>query len=391
MCNAIASSCTSLFWTIFLFVLLLYVMAVYVTALVAHHAHDRPEILEGNVGLYYNSVTLSCLTLFQAVTGGLDWREVLKPLVDDVSPYIALPFCFYIAFTVLAMLNVITGIFVESALTAARSSKDAEVQFQMRRLFLRIDADSSGFVSWEEFNDMLVEPSMLRCFKLLGVDPSEASGLFRLLDTDCSGEIDAEEFVMGCLRLQGSAKAIDLATLTYFNKRMATWWGAQMDILKETLARILERQTHAPAGSTASSPQLENGPAKTGRRSSTQSENICANAGRNSRRVSRVSASSYTLEAADPPDKPDIPGSLADFATWSGLKTDQKTLDMRKMRRSTTVPDGNSTVNIRAQVQLLQMQMGKTSSMPKEHKIQEAQVSEGSVEAESESSNGDSE
>merc|ERR1712176_1300937 len=112
---------------------------------------------------------------------------------------------------------------------------------QMRILFLRTDADHSGMVSWDEFWNKLRDPDMLRCFKLLDIDPSEAGGLFTLLDTDCSGEIDAEEFVMGCLRLQGTAKAIDLATLMYFNKRMATWWQEQMGALQGQLATIAEQ------------------------------------------------------------------------------------------------------------------------------------------------------
>merc|ERR1719223_668583 len=82
----------------------------------------------------------------------------------------ALPFTLYIAFTVLAMMNVITGIFVESSLATARVSKDAELLNSMCALFLNTDKDRSGMISWEEFAGKLQDPDMARCFRLLGID-----------------------------------------------------------------------------------------------------------------------------------------------------------------------------------------------------------------------------
>merc|ERR1711972_113952 len=57
---------------------------------------------------------------------------------------------------------------------------------------------------------------------LLELETSEAEGLFHLLDVDESGEVGIEEFIMGCMRLKGTAKSIDLATLLYENKRVHT-------------------------------------------------------------------------------------------------------------------------------------------------------------------------
>jgi len=246
MVDSILNTLKSLASTIVLLLLLIYIVSVYLTSLVAQEAHARPWILEGEKGLgtYYGSVLMSMLSVFQATTSGLDWNDVLKPLMDDISPLMAIPVALYIAFTVLAMMNVITGVFVESALSAARSSKDAELRNKMHMLFKRTDTDASGMISWDEFAGHLEDKDMARCFRLLDIDPSEAKGLFTLLDTDCSGEIDAEEFVMGCLRLQGTAKAIDLATLMYFNKRISTGWlvhvGSIRSSLNEINGRIIE-------------------------------------------------------------------------------------------------------------------------------------------------------
>ena len=50
----------------------------------------------------------------------------------------------------------------------------------------------------------------------------QARGLFNLLDADDSGSISVKEFIQGCLRLRGQAKSIDVATLIYMTKRMAS-------------------------------------------------------------------------------------------------------------------------------------------------------------------------
>lgn len=82
---------------------------------------------------------------------------------------------------------------------------------QMHELFLEADDDGSGTISAEEFEAHLKDPQMLMYLKAIDVNPEEARHLFSLLDTELNGEIEAEALVNGCLRLQGSAKAIELA------------------------------------------------------------------------------------------------------------------------------------------------------------------------------------
>eukprot|EP00913_Durusdinium_trenchii_P003197 g2957.t1 len=64
------------------------------------------------------------------MTGGVDWNDLSLPL-EPISPIMSLIFALYIAFavplfsrqTVLAMMNVVTGVFVESALGSAREDR----------------------------------------------------------------------------------------------------------------------------------------------------------------------------------------------------------------------------------------------------------------------------
>ncbi|CAE7399939.1 CACNA1G, partial [Symbiodinium sp. CCMP2456] len=81
----------------------------------------------------------------------------------------------------------------------------------------------------------LEEPSNLKYFGSLGINASEARGLFGLLDADESGSVSLQEFMQGCLRLRGQAKAIDMATLMYQNKRIVFWLQDRLERLEGSL------------------------------------------------------------------------------------------------------------------------------------------------------------
>merc|ERR1712232_349517 len=115
----------------------------------------------------------------------------------------------------LAVLNVITGVFCQSAMESAQ--RDPELlansllrnrnaqEAQMTALFERIDTDDSGEITISELEALLSDSMVQAHFQALNLKPGDAWTLFKLLDTDQSNKIDLEEFVLGCLQLQGSA------------------------------------------------------------------------------------------------------------------------------------------------------------------------------------------
>lgn len=65
--------------------------------------------------LSYGSLDRTMLTLFQSVTGGLDWANAVHPLMEHVNGiWTALIFTVYVAFAALAMQNVVTGVLFPS-------------------------------------------------------------------------------------------------------------------------------------------------------------------------------------------------------------------------------------------------------------------------------------
>ncbi|CAJ1341465.1 unnamed protein product [Effrenium voratum] len=249
MVMSIAASLRSLMWTIVLLAFLMYGVGVCLTQMVADRGLEDPLIMQRTpeIKLFYGSLVEALVSLFAGITGGIDWNDLLEPLETEIGPWLAALFVLYIAFAVLAMMNVVTGIFVESALQSTRADEEKEVRQQLQELFRHVDAGHDGCISWEEFRQHLENPDMMRCFESLGFDISEAYGLFNLLDTDQSGNIECEELLEGCLRLRGPANAIDVATLQYSSKRVFEWWRGNMDCVQDSLSCILEMLEKAAA------------------------------------------------------------------------------------------------------------------------------------------------
>merc|ERR1719198_1438939 len=97
-------------------------------------------------------------------------------------------FFVYIVSAVLAFLNVTTGVFVEASIKSAKADRDFFMINNVRQLF-KDQTSGNGEMTWDNFVGLLNAPEMQAYFKAIDLDPSEARGLFRLLDLDDSGTV----------------------------------------------------------------------------------------------------------------------------------------------------------------------------------------------------------
>jgi len=225
MIGSIGNSIKSLFWTVLLLFLMIYVVAVCITQIVTFYAEVRPDMLaEGSdLGAHFSSIFLAIFALFGSITGGVDWQSVAQPLLDEIGWPIALLFSLYICFAVFAMLNVVTGIFVESALQGAKAEKDENLAQDVRGAF-KIEEGIDTVFRREDLEQQLAENTCLDKLREMNMSAHEMHELFSLIDVDEQNAIDAEDFVDGCLRLNGPPKAIDVATLMYTLQRQTRMW-----------------------------------------------------------------------------------------------------------------------------------------------------------------------
>lgn len=106
-------------------------------------------------------------------------------------------------------MNVVTGVFVDSVLASAKADKEQYLLNNAREIFKTADEE----MDWAAFQGKMNTPQMLEFFRGIDVDPSEAQGIFSLIDLNESGSINADEFLNGCVKLQGPSKALETAVL----------------------------------------------------------------------------------------------------------------------------------------------------------------------------------
>merc|ERR1712194_637510 len=174
--------------------------------------------LQARFGSLFDAV----LTLFQSMSGGVDWEQVWRDLGALGWGYRGV-YLLFIFFSLYVMLNVVTAVFIESTMARSMSDRGLVVQNEvmekkdflraMRKIFRELDCDFDGSITMEEMQQKMMNPEIGAYFTQLGVDPDQVGKLFFLLDRDKSGTLDQEEFMFGCLKFQGDAKSLDIAVI----------------------------------------------------------------------------------------------------------------------------------------------------------------------------------
>jgi len=201
-------------WSLSALALLNFVCSIYFTEFVLTRKVEGGLKDKAELDRYFGSLTTTMFSLFQAICGGVDWGTLTDVLERESGVLIVFPFFLYIVFNQIAMLNVISGIFLETAMEIARDEREDFVVCNARLVFSAADRQKNGTVNWPDFERALNHPDMQNFFEEVDIRISEAKTLFDLLDTSGDGFISADEFLSGCLRVRGPSKALDLLVLS---------------------------------------------------------------------------------------------------------------------------------------------------------------------------------
>merc|ERR1719379_602203 len=158
------------------------------------------------------------------------------------------------------MIRIITAIFLKETLAAAAADQEHAIRERMRKrdkdiaqlraIFTDFDEDGTGFVTLDEFKRILEDPYVKTWLQVLELEVNEVTGLFRLLDNG-DGTISFDEFVSGVMRMRGGAKAVDLVTLLYENKKIVDRLESLKQMTEVSVA-AMQRVTRRGTGRTAS-------------------------------------------------------------------------------------------------------------------------------------------
>lgn len=252
MLLAILSSAKPLLWAILLLVFIVYLFAVLFLQALTHFLEDaRPADTENfeEMQTFFHSLPMTLLSLFMAISGGVSWWEVVRPIID-VSIFYVVLFLLFVVIMLLAVMNIITGIFVGNAVERASMDRDIASHVEkernainieaLRDLFREIDRQGTGHITLRDFQTMLETEEVKTVLTILDLDIFDAVAFFKILDVDENSRIEIDEFVMGCMRYMGKAKTVDIETLIQENRRMMRRSSDQSNRIEQRLNRMEE-------------------------------------------------------------------------------------------------------------------------------------------------------
>jgi len=166
------------------------------------------------------------------VTGGDDWSGYAD-LLFEIDIFAGVLFCFYVAFTTFAVLNVVSGVFIGNAFKLIEDDTDHTIMEQtesrrkviedMKKVFRKADFDRSGKIGRAEFEEHINDPLVQAYFRQLGLEVDDVSvGMFDLLDFDNDNQLNMEEFVEGCLHVRGTASSLDVERCHFSLRKILT-------------------------------------------------------------------------------------------------------------------------------------------------------------------------
>lgn len=269
----------SMIWAVLLMTMVIYFFAIIFTQSLAVHPYDpedaavdmRRKSAPTETTTYWGTLGTSMLTLLESAIGGVDWKDPLQPLAE-VHWSLAAMFLGYIVFTYFALLNVVTAAFCTTQMEGHHYDRDATVKELISNkesdlhktvdlfsnMILSMDVDGSGKISWDEFSDHLEDSSVQALLALLDMNTKDLYSLFNLLCDKNAVDIDATQFVSGCMHLKGPARSIDLAQFSRRQKKLCDQFDKLERLVKEDIQELRASRGYASSvhnGSGVSMPR----------------------------------------------------------------------------------------------------------------------------------------
>eukprot|EP00927_Polykrikos_kofoidii_P027754 TRINITY_DN2431_c0_g1_i15.p1 TRINITY_DN2431_c0_g1~~TRINITY_DN2431_c0_g1_i15.p1 ORF type:complete len:634 (-),score=104.26 TRINITY_DN2431_c0_g1_i15:88-1989(-) len=222
---AIVSALKAGAWTLLLLGAIIYAFGTMFTAGVIDAMEENPEAdFKDELLPYFGSMSRSMFTLFEAICGGIDWGDAADRL-GDASMIYMLMFYVYIAVTSMIVMNVMTGVFVQSATESAQLDSEQVLALnladndryakRLAEICDHLDPSNSGVITLDRLEVILEDQAIMSYFSMIELDLTDAWSLFRVLDTKEVGALTVDEFARGCLRLRGGARRVDMSNMMY--------------------------------------------------------------------------------------------------------------------------------------------------------------------------------
>jgi len=224
--KSLASTIGTLAWSLVMLSVILFLFALIFVLRVASYLKQQDQDgsldpdLRDTLLKSYGTVETTMRSLFMCSTGGYDWAECFLPLLPTgiFNQWI---FIAFVAFTQIAVMNIIQGIFVDEAMksmiaeTSERAQEHAEETMQisreLRALCVEVDTDGNGRLSQLEWLTAISSTKLKNYLHMLHFRSSEVKDLVdSMCEQSSDRAVDIDAFVRACMRCRGAASRFDV-------------------------------------------------------------------------------------------------------------------------------------------------------------------------------------
>jgi hypothetical protein len=231
-----------LFWSILMLAMIKFFFAVILVSRVAIYLDEDSDSLSpknyNSLTRKFSSVGTTMLELFMCSTGGDDWSNYYNPLVATGVVNCAL-FLLFVAVTQIALMSIILGVFVDSAMKHLNDEKEQtaedhallqeEFANDLRDLCYRLSANGDGTLSPGEWRRTIRKPKVRNQLEMMNFRVSEVIEFLDHLSHGADEDgIHIETFVSAVMRFRGSASCFDMQIMLHaIDELKASSQGAQ--------------------------------------------------------------------------------------------------------------------------------------------------------------------
>jgi len=198
---------------------------------------------------FYGTLFDTMLSLLMALSGGADWRRLVEPLEQISEAYLV----FFVLFTVAGTsgaLSVLAAALggatwkiaeVDAALAAqGRLERESSAVGRLRDLLEEADRERTGAVGREDVEACLEDPRFQAQLRVLDLSRAEVLSVFEPPDGGGQSrgdgqDVPVEELVYGLIRLRGSARARDAASMLRESRRLVARLAPFVKLLGENI------------------------------------------------------------------------------------------------------------------------------------------------------------
>lgn len=138
---------------------------------------------------------------------------------------------FFTFFFNFAVLNVLTGIFVQKSIDVALPDRESTVlrhrlavkkeAEELRSMIKEMDTENTGRISSKQFMQHMQNRNMVALFSSAGIRVNDAKLFFEMLSSVNGGDsIDINTFVDGCMAVKGTATSLDMQRQLFEQRNM---------------------------------------------------------------------------------------------------------------------------------------------------------------------------